>query len=349
MVASTRPAPSAAFASDNAASVHPAILRAINEASSGYALAYGRDPWSARLEPLWARHFGPQARAFLVFGGTAANVLALRALVRPHEAVVCARGSHIEFDECGAVEAFDGCKLLPVTTDDGKLTPALLEEPLSHGDDDHHVQPRVLSLAQVTEQGTVYSLDELRTLIDFAHLRGLKVHMDGARLANAAAALDVTLGEVTAGVDVLSFGGTKNGLMFGEAVVFLDPGPARDFRYMRMQGMQLASKMRFLSAQFEALLSDDLWKSSAAHANGMARLLARRASTVPGVVVAREPQANGVFATLPRRAMDRLREDWTFHVWDESTNEVRWMCSFATTEDEIDRFVDSLRVAVGTL
>jgi threonine aldolase len=268
-------------------------------------------------------------------------VLSLQALTRPHHAVVCARTAHIHEDECGAPEKLAGCKLLPLATGDGKIS-ADQVRPLLHSIGfEHHSQPKAISITQATELGTVYRPEEIRAITGFAHENGMRVHMDGARLCNAAAALDLPLRALTgdAGVDVLSFGGTKNGLMYGEAVVFFDPSLASDFKYIRKQGTQLASKMRFMAAQFQAFFADDLWLRSARHANRMARLLAERASAVPGVEISREVEANGVFAVLPREAIPRLQERFFFYVWDEERSEVRWMTSFDTTEEEIEAFV----------
>ena len=333
------------FASDNNSPIHPAILEAMVRANVGHALAYGEDAWTERAQAAFKAHFGQQAEVFLVFNGTGANVLALAALTRPHHAVVCTRTAHINMDECAAPERFTGCKLLDVATPDGKLTPALVEEELEGLGDQHRAQPHVVSLSQSTELGTVYTPEEVRALSDFAHGRGMKLHMDGARLANAAAGLGVPLRGLTTdcGVDVLSFGGTKNGLMGGEAVVFLDPGLAEDFMFVRKQGMQLASKMRFLAAQFEALLAEDLWLKNARQANAMAALLAREAAKVPGVRVTRPTQANAVFAALPAGVIPVLQAYSFFYVWDEAVPEVRWMASYDTTEEDVHRFVGRLK------
>jgi threonine aldolase len=329
------------FASDNSAGVHPEILAAISAANHGHALAYGADPWTARAIDVFRSHFGPTAEVFFVFNGTGANVLGIQSLVQPYEAVICADYAHINVDECGAPERLTGCKLIGVPAPAGRLTPEAVA-PCLHGIGvQHHVQPRVISISQSSEYGTVYTPDEIRALADFAHANGLFLHMDGARIANAAAALDVPLRAITvdAGVDVLSFGGTKNGLLGAEAVVLFDPARAATFRFIRKQGMQLASKMRFVAAQFEALLGTDLWLESARHANAMAHRLGLGLGAIPGVTVTHPVEANGVFAILPHDAIAPLQEEMFFYVWDERRDEVRLMASFDTTPDDVDRFI----------
>jgi threonine aldolase len=338
------------FASDNNASVHPAVLEAIRAANVGHARAYGDDAWTARFEERVREHFGADARAYCVFGGTAANVLGLQALLDRHEAVLCANGAHIYVDECGAPERYLGCKLLPIRTPDGKLTPDLVAEHISGIGDQHHAQPRVIAITQSSEVGTVYTPAEVRALADFAHARSMYLHVDGARIANAAAALKVPLRAITtdAGVDVLSLGGTKNGLMGAEAVVFPSGQHAQDFRFQRKQAMQLASKMRFVACQLAALLENDLWRKNAEQANAMAQRLARAALEVPGIRLAYPVQANGVFAQLPREWIGPLQASSFFYVWDEATSVARWMCSFDTTEADVDRFVARLRELAGS-
>jgi threonine aldolase len=329
------------FASDNNAGIHPEILAAIAAANEGDVPAYGADPVTARAVARFREHLGEQVEVFFVFNGTAANVLGLQAMLRPWEAVVCAETAHINVDECGAPERFTGCKLLTVPTPDGKLRPADLDRHLKGFGVEHHAQPRVVSITQSSEYGTVYTPDEVRALSAHARRHGLRLHMDGARIANAAASLGLPLRAVAAdaGVDVLSFGGTKNGAMVGEAVVVFDPGLARDFAFVRKQGMQLASKMRFVAAQYEALLTDDLWRRSAAHANRLARRLADGMRSLPGVALTQPVEANSVFATLPPEHVAALQECYFFYVWDEARTEVRWMTHFATTEAEVDDFV----------
>ncbi|HEV2864059.1 MAG TPA: low specificity L-threonine aldolase [Pyrinomonadaceae bacterium] len=332
------------FASDNNAGVHPRVMEALLAANRGHVVAYGADPFTAAAEARFREHFGEGARAFFVFGGTGANVLGLQAVTRPYHAVVCAATSHINVDECGAPEK--SCKLLPLANPDGKLTPALIEPLLSASGDQHRAQPRVVSVSQPTEVGTVYTLEELGELSEFAHARGMLLHVDGARLSNAAAHLGASLAEVTAGVDVLSFGGTKNGMMYGEAVVFFDEGLARGFEYVRKQGAQLPSKMRFIAAQFDAMLSDGVWLENARHANRMARLLAGELEGVPRVRITQPVESNAVFACLPPRCVKRVREEFFFYVWDEAASEVRLMCSFDTTEEDVRRLTRAVREAL---
>jgi threonine aldolase len=333
------------FASDNYAPAHPEVLAAIADANADHATPYGADPWTARAEALLQRHFGEQARSYLVFNGTGANVVCFRALCRPWESVVCAATAHVNVDEGGAPERIAGIKLHPLETADGKLTPELVATRLGRKGDEHVVQPRVVSISQSTELGTRYSPDELSELADFAHAHDLLLHVDGSRLANAAAALDVPLRAIAtdAGVDALSFGGTKNGLLIGEAVVMLRPELADGLLYLRKQTLQLASKGRYLAAQFLALLEGDLWHRSAAHANAMATRLAAAVADAPGVRITQAVQANGVFAVLPPAATERLQRDWHFYTWDEATGEVRWMCSWDTTPAEVDAFAADIR------
>ncbi|MDO9632639.1 MAG: low specificity L-threonine aldolase [Humidesulfovibrio sp.] len=337
------------FASDNYAGVHPLVMAALASANDGPAPAYGADGLTQAARVRFKEVLGESAEAFFVFLGTAANVLCLQAMTRPHHAVLCANTAHINVDECGAPERHLGCKLLCVDTPEGKLSPGLLRPFLHHLGNEHHNQPRVISIAQATELGTVYTLDEIRSLASFAHNHGLLLHMDGARLGNAAVALGCGLRDMTndAGVDALSFGGNKNGLMFGEAVVFFRPELAQDFPYLRKQGMQLCSKMRFIAAQFLALLHDDgeggLWRENAAQANAMARLLAERVAEIPGVTITQQPQTNAVFAQLAPAVIARLQQRFAFYVWDVEQSVVRWMTRFATTETEVEQFAQAVR------
>jgi threonine aldolase len=337
------------FASDNHAGVLPEVLDAIARANDGHAVSYGADRWTARLDDVFRNEFGDGARPALVFNGTGANVVALQALcTRPYEATICASTAHLNVDEGGAPERVAGLKLLTVDTPDGKLTPDLVASRLVRFGDEHAVQPRVVSITQSSELGTVYSVGEVRALADQAHDHGMLLHVDGARLANAAAALGVPFREMTtdAGVDALSFGGTKNGLLLGEAVVFLREGLGDDVAFLRKQSMQLASKMRFLAAQFEVLLTDELWRRPASHANEMARRLAEAVSRIDGVRVTQRVQANAVFAVLPPEATAKLQEKWHFYVWDERTGEVRWMCSWDTTDADVEAFAADVADAV---
>jgi threonine aldolase len=332
------------FASDNYAGVHPEVLAALALANGGHQVAYGEDEYTAHLQEVFRRHFGPRAEAFPVFNGTGANVVALQSLAQRWGAVICAASAHINVDEGGAPERVGGLKLLTVPTPDGKLTPELIDREAWGFDDEHRAQPQVVSITQTTELGTCYTPDEIRALCDHAHQLGLAVHLDGSRIANAAATLGVPLAAFTtdAGVDILSFGGTKNGLLFGECVVVLSPERVRAMKHLRKLSMQLASKMRFVSVQFEALLAGDLWLRSASHANAMARRLEAAVRTVEGVTVVRPVQANAVFAILPREVSERLQKRYRFYFWDEASGEVRWMCSFDTTEADIDGFAAAI-------
>jgi threonine aldolase len=335
------------FASDNQAGVHPEVMEAIAAANEGHAAAYGGDPWTARAQQRFREHFGPAAQAFPVFNGTGANVLCLEALTRPWQGVVCARSAHLNVDECGAPERA-GRKLLVVDTPDGRLTPEHVAPLLVRIGDEHVVQPRVISITQNTELGTVYAPDAIAELADWAHRHGMLLHVDGARLCNAAAALDVPLRALTtdAGVDALSFGGTKNGSMGAEAVVLLRDEIADGFRYRRKQAMQLASKMRYVSAQLDALLTGDLWRRAAAHANAMARRLADAVGHLPGLQITQPVEANAVFAILAPAVTERLQRDWPFYVWDDNTGEVRWMCAWDTTPEDVDAFAADIEAAL---
>ena len=338
------------FASDNYAGVHPEVLAALAAANGGHQISYGEDVYTARLHEVLAEHLGRPVDVFPVFNGTGANVLALQSMLPPWGAVVCAETAHVHTDENGAPERVAGIKLLTVPTPDGKLTPELVDRQAWGWGDEHRAQPLVVSLTQTTELGTCYTAEEVRALCEHAHRLGMRVHLDGARIANAAASLDLPLRAFTAdaGVDVLSLGGTKNGLLGAEAVVVLDPTASAGLTYLRKMNMQLASKMRFISAQLVALLEDDLWLRSARHANAMAARLHDGVVGLPGVHVVRPVQANAVFAVLPPGVADRLRAHFRFYDWDVATGEVRWMCAFDTTEDDVDAFVAALTAELAT-
>lgn len=331
------------FASDNYSGVHQSILDAIVAANHGHQGSYGADVYTARLGEVFRAHFGDTARAYPVLTGTGANVVALQALCSRWGAVICADSAHITVDEGGAPEKTGGLKLLPVRTEHGKLTVDSIRTEAHGFDDVHRAQPQVVSLTQATESGTVYTPDEVREIADFAHHNGMFVHMDGARLANAAATLGLPLRAFTtdAGVDVLSFGGTKNGMLLGEAVVVLDPELDRGVDRLRKTSMQLASKQRFLSAQFVALLEGDLWLRNATHANAMARRLHEAIRDLPGLTVLHPVQANAVFVRLPDKSLARLRDDFRFYDW--AGGSARWMTSFDTTPDDVDRFAAAIR------
>ena len=341
----------AAFASDNYAPVLPEVMAALAAVNEGQAPSYGADPVTTRLAARMREELGADAETFLVFNGTGANVTALRAMLRPWQGVVCAETAHLNVDEGGAPEALGGIKLLTVATPDGKLTPELARRLIVRVGDQHAVQPGVLSVAQTTELGTRYSADELAALAELAHADGMLLHVDGARLANAAAALDVPLRAITTdvGVDVVSFGGTKAGLMLGEAIVVLRPELAGALPYLRKQSMQLASKMRYLAAQFEALLEGELWRRAAGHANAMAARLADGVRGAEGVTITQAVEANAVLAILPPGVAERLQADWQFYTWDEHTGEVRWMCSWDTRPEDVDAFAAAVREAVATV
>ena len=340
------------FASDNHAGVHPDVLAAIGAANDGHAGSYGADPWTSRAADLLRRHFGDDSRSYLVFNGSGANVAAIDALTGPQEAVICAETAHMNVDECGAPERLAGTKLLTVATEHGKLTPADIARWEAKRGDEHHVQPRLVSITQATELGTVYTAGETRALADAAHDLGMLLHVDGARLANAAASLGAGLATITtdAGVDAVSFGGTKNGLLFGEAVIFCRPGLGESFEFTRKQLTQLASKMRFAAAQFEALMDGDLWLRKASHANEMATRLADAVRDVDGVELVHPVDANGVFARLDAAAIDSLLADLPgddhFYVWDAGDDVVRWMCSWDTTPADVDSFAAAVASAV---
>lgn len=342
------PRPSRSFASDNNAGVHPEMIEAIKAANEGHVVAYGDDVFTARAVKTFQKHFGRDVAVFFVFGGTGANVLGLQAVTKSYHAVICAQTAHINVDECGAPENFSGCKLLAVPTPDGKLRVELIKHLLHGVGFEHHVQPRVISVSQATEMGTVYTKAELKALADFAHKNDMLLHVDGARISNAAVSLDASFKQITSdvGVDVLSFGGAKNGMMYGEAVVFFDKKNAADFKYIRKQGMHLPSKMRYISAQFEALLSGDLWKRSAAHANRMAIVLASQLEQIPQIQLTQPVQSNGVFAIVPRKHIAALQKKYFFYVWNEEISEVRLMTSFDTTEEDIAKFVALVKKTV---
>ncbi|GAA2553073.1 low specificity L-threonine aldolase [Streptomyces koyangensis] len=337
------------FASDNYAGAHPEVMAALALANGGHQVAYGEDDYTEHLQQIVRSHFGGSAQAFPVFNGTGANVVALQALTDRWGAVICAESAHINVDECGAPERVGGLKLLTVPTPHGKLTPELIDREAYGWDDEHRAMPQVVSITQNTELGTVYTPEEIRAICDHAHERGMKVHLDGARIANAAASLDVPMRAFTnaVGVDVLSYGGTKNGMLFGEAVIVLDPDTARHMKHLRKLSMQLASKMRFVSVQLEAMLAKDLWLRNARHANAMARRLAEAVETVDGVEIVHPVQANAVFARLPHDVSERLQKRFRFYFWDEQAGEVRWMCSFDTQEEDVDAFVAALREEMG--
>ena len=335
------------FASDNYAGAHPEILAAIAEANGGHQVAYGEDVYTAKLQEVMKEHFGETAETFPVFNGTGANVTALTSMLPRWGAVIAARTAHIHTDENGAPERISGLKLLTVDTPDGKLTPELIDQEAWGWGDEHRAQPLAVSITNTTELGTLYSVDEIRAIADHVHARGMLLHLDGARISNAAAALGMPFHAFTtdAGVDIVSFGGTKNGLLYGEAIVVLNPAASEGLLFLRKLNMQLASKMRFVSAQLIALLTDELYLRSASHANAMAARLrsALEEANLEGLSFTQDTQANAVFAILPPGVADELRENFRFYDWNPATREVRWMTAFDTTEQDIDDFVAAIR------
>ena len=337
------------FASDNYSGIHPEVLAAIAAANDGHQVSYGEDVYTERLQEVFARHFGEGVEAYPVFNGTGANVVGLQSMLPRWGAVITAGTAHINVDEGGAPERVGGMKLLTVPTPDGKLTPALIDQEAWGWGDEHRAQPLAVSITQSTELGTLYTAAEIRAIADHAHERGMLLHVDGARLANAAVSLGAELRAFTtdAGVDILSLGGTKNGAMGAEAVVVLSDRAGEGMLFLRKLNMQLASKMRFISAQLVALYEGELWRENASHANAMAARLRAAAEQVPGVSFADPTQSNGVFARLPEGVADRVRDAFFFYDWDASAGEVRWMCTWDTTEDDVDAFARAVREAVG--
>jgi threonine aldolase len=333
------------FASDNNAGVHPDIFSELLAANKGHVLGYGSDIFTEEAKELFKDHFGRETETFFVFTGTAANVLGLSAVTRSWNSVIVASTAHLEQDECGAPEKFLGCKVLTVDAPDGKLNNKLIETHLHGFDFEHHSQPKVISITQSTEMGTVYSTHEIREIADFVHSKGLYLHMDGARISNAAVSLDLPFRSFTtdAGVDILSFGGTKNGMMSGEAICFLRPGLSADFKYIRKQGMQLASKMRFISAQYIAWFRNDLWKTCAEHSNRMAKILAERLRQFSGIQITQKVESNGVFVIIPHEIAERIQEHYFFYLWNEKISEYRLMTSWDTREEDIEGFISLLK------
>ncbi len=337
------------FASDNNSPAHPEVIQAVLEANQGHALAYGDDYFTERANAKLRQVFGSSCEPFFLYTGTGANVLSMDALTSSHHAVICAETAHLHGAECGATEKFAGVKLLTVPTRTGKIGVEDIEALLGHEGDQHHVQPRVVSLTQATEYGQCYTVEEIGRICAFAHEKGLYVHMDGARLYTACAALGVSPAEMTrdAGLDVLSLGGTKLGLLGAEAVLFFRPELAAEFSFIRKQGMQLASKMRFPAVQMEALFAHDLWLRLAGHANAMARMLADELRKIPGLELTREVQTNMVYATIPPEAVERIRQRYLFYVFDAARWEVRLVTNYDTTEEDVLGFAEAARQALG--
>jgi threonine aldolase len=330
------------FASDNNAGIHPVILKEIESANTGHVVGYGADIYTEEVTEVFKSQFGNQTEVFFVFTGTAANVLGLSSVVRPWNSVIASSAAHLETDECGAPEKFLGCKVLTVDTANGIIDVEGIAKHVHGFDFEHHSQPKVVSITQSTEMGTVYSVEAIRKIADYVHSKGLLLHMDGARIANAAVSLDLPFRAFTtdAGVDILSFGGTKNGMMSGEAICFLRPGLTEDFKYMRKQGMQLASKMRFISAQYIAYFRNELWKECATHANAMALLLADKLKGFNQLKITQKVQANGVFMIMPKDLAEKLQKQYFFYPWNEETSEYRLMTAWDTEVEDIERFVE---------
>jgi threonine aldolase len=336
------------FASDNYSGVHPEIMQALANANTAHAGSYGNDEYTERATQKFKDLFGQNIEVFFVYNGTAANVLGLSALTQSFNSIICSEGAHINVDESTAPEKFTGCKLITIPSIDGKIYASQVEQKIQRLDDQHHPQAKVISISQSTEYGTVYSCAEIKQLSDAAKKYNLYLHMDGSRISNAAVSLNKSFREFTvdAGVDVLSFGGTKNGMMFGEAIVFFKPELASHFKFVRKQGMQLNSKMRFISAQFEALLTNDLWKRNATHTNRLAKLLEKELKQIAAVTITQKIEGNGVFAIMPPEIIPELQKESPFYVWNEKLNEVRLMCSWDTTEEEIKNFVTLVKKLV---
>lgn len=336
------------FASDNYAGVHPEVMQALSAANGGHQVSYGEDVYTEHLIRVMETHFGMGIEVFPVFNGTGANVTSLQAMLPRWGAVICSNAAHLATDESVAPQAVGGFGLLPVTSMHGKITPETIDEQAYGFGDEHHPQPAVVSIAQSTELGTVYTVEEVRAIADHAHSKGMLLHMDGARISNAAASLGVSLRAITrdAGVDVLSFGGTKNGLMGAEAIVVFTADAAPGLKYLTKMNMQLASKMRFASAQLVALLEGDLWHRNAHHANKMARLLRSSLDDVASLTFTNPTDANGVFVILPAGVADELRKEFRFYDWNPATGEVRWMCAWDTTADDVEAFVVAVRALV---
>ena len=333
------------FASDNFSGILPEVMEAIQNSNQGHVMAYGGDPYTAAAIEKFKTLFGNNIDVYFAFNGTGANVISLSTLTQSYHSIICPATAHIQVDECGAPDKFTGCKVIPIETPDGKISPELILPHLHGFGFEHHSQPKMISITQCTELGTVYTPEEVKAICDLAHANNMYVHMDGARLANAVVSLDVDVKEFTsnAGIDVLSFGGTKNGMMLGEAVIFFNPELSKEAKYVRKQSMQLCSKMRYIGAQFDAMLTNGLWLKTARHANKMAKLLEQEVRKIDQIKITQKVQANGIWALVPKNKIEQLQEEYFFWVWDEQAGEVRWLCSFDTTEDDILGFVKLLK------
>jgi len=333
------------FASDNNSGIHPEILKAIQAANRDHSIGYGDDKWTNEATGLFKKEFGDTIEVFFVLTGTGANILGIQSAIHSFHSVICAETAHIYTDECGAPEKFTGSKLIPIATQNGKITPEQIENHLHGFGFEHHSQPGLISITQVSEMGTVYTVDEIKALADLAHQHCMLLHMDGARISNAAVSLGLPFRTFTkdAGVDILSFGGTKNGMMIGEAVLFFNPELASYSKYYRKQAAQLYSKMRFVGSQFIPYLRDEIWKVNASHSNRMAKILETEVRKLKGVVITQLVEGNGIFAIVPKELIPQLQDEYFFYTWDEHRGEVRWMTSFDTTEEDILNFAKLLR------
>lgn len=333
------------FASDNNSGVHPLVMEALNRANQDHAVGYGDDSWTEEAVSKIKEAFTPDCEPLFVFNGTGSNAVALQLCTRSYNSIICAETAHIYVDECGAPARMTGCQIRPVATPDGKLTPDLIRPYLCNFGEQHHSQPGAIYISQCTELGTIYKPEDIRALTELAHQHGMYVHMDGARLANACAALKLGFKELTVdcGIDILSFGGTKNGLMMGESVIIFNPALKKEAPFVRKQSAQLASKQRYLSCQFTAYLTDNLWLKNATHANEMAQLLYKGLKELPGVHFTQNMESNQLFLTMPRPAIDELMKTYFFYFWNEGIDEIRFVTSFDTTEEDIEALLQTLR------
>ncbi len=343
----TPQAPSTSFASDNTSGVLPEVLAAISDVNSGPAIGYGDDPYTQKLRQQMDELFNREVTTLLAYGGTGANVVGLQAMLKPWEAVICTKSSHINIDECAAPEKFLSAKLIDLESEDAKIKPEMLQKEIEVLGIVHHAQPGAISLTQSTEYGTLYSIDELKELIDICRRSGLRVHMDGARIANATAALGLSVAEFTCdlGVDILSFGGTKNGMAYGEAIIVFNEELATAAEYIQKQSAQLPSKMRYISAQFSAMLENDLWLKHALHANRMAAQLSDGIQKISGLELTQKTEVNAVFLKIPAKVKELL-QDWSYFYDWEQENEIRLMASFETTAEDVDKMLEGIRWAM---
>jgi threonine aldolase len=333
------------FASDNNSGVHPRIMEALMTANQGHQRGYGDDDYTYKAEEVMRTIFGDDAKPYFVFNGTGSNVIALQALTRPFHSIICASTAHIYCDECGAPSKFTSCVLQPVKTPNGKLTPELIATQLHGIGEQHHTQPRVVYISQSTELGTVYSPEEIKAICDFAHAHNLFVHMDGSRLANACAKLGLGMRELSrdCGVDILSLGGTKNGMMLGETVISFHPEWNDDLLFIRKNAAQLYSKMRYISAQYVAYFQNDLWLTNARHSNAMAKYMASQLQNLPGIRLTQKVDANALFFIIPGKLIPPMQESYFFYIWNEKTDEIRLVCSWDTVKEDVDAFISHLK------